>query len=304
MVETKAAKRKGAKKVARRASHELHAEVKKAEKAEAAKKAGAAEAAAAPDAELLGALSQPPDGSDGSDSEGEGFDNQRLVVKLGASQKERLAKGLKAAPAGAGNAEASSVIYVGRVPFGFFEEQMRAYFKQFGEVKRLRLSRNKKTGKSKHFAFVEFEHAEVAEIVASTHNNMLMCDRAIKCAVVPVSKLHEKMWRGADEKFVPHNFKYRAKVAAKSKRNAGQVRRQIQKLVSKEKAKRKKLASLGIDYEFGGYAELAGGAGGSEGAVAADSAKDVGKAGRVGAKKKAEGQVMEKKSKRAKAAKE
>ena len=61
-----------------------------------------------------------------------GFDNQRLVVKLGASQKERLARGSR--PHRRGHREASSVIYVGRVPFGFFEEQMRAYFKQFGEV--------------------------------------------------------------------------------------------------------------------------------------------------------------------------
>ena len=40
------------------------------------------------------------------------------------------------------------------------------YFSQFGEVTRLRLSRNKKTGKSKHYAFVEFKSTEVARIVA------------------------------------------------------------------------------------------------------------------------------------------
>lgn len=36
------------------------------------------------------------------------------------------------------------VIYLGRIPHGFFEDQMRAYFSQFGDVTRLRLSRNKK----------------------------------------------------------------------------------------------------------------------------------------------------------------
>jgi nucleolar protein 15 len=35
-------------------------------------------------------------------------------------------------------------IYIGRIPHGFFEPQMRAYFSQFGEITRLRLSRNKK----------------------------------------------------------------------------------------------------------------------------------------------------------------
>ena len=36
------------------------------------------------------------------------------------------------------------VIYLGRIPHGFYEEQMKSYFKQFGDVTRLRLSRNKK----------------------------------------------------------------------------------------------------------------------------------------------------------------
>ena len=40
------------------------------------------------------------------------------------------------------------VLYIGHVPHGFYEDQMRAYFGQFGDVTRLRLSRNKKTGRS------------------------------------------------------------------------------------------------------------------------------------------------------------
>ncbi len=83
----------------------------------------------------------------------------------------------------------SAVIYVGRIPYGFFESEMRAYFSQFGEVLRLRLSRNKLTGKSKHYAFIEFAHPEVADIVSETHNNMLMCDRLIKCSIVPSEKV-------------------------------------------------------------------------------------------------------------------
>ena len=37
----------------------------------------------------------------------------------------------------------SAVIYLGRIPHGFYEDEMRKYFSQFGEVKNLRLSRNK-----------------------------------------------------------------------------------------------------------------------------------------------------------------
>ncbi len=36
------------------------------------------------------------------------------------------------------------VVYVGRIPHGFYEQEMRKYFSQFGMVKRLRLARSKK----------------------------------------------------------------------------------------------------------------------------------------------------------------
>ena len=38
------------------------------------------------------------------------------------------------------------VVVLSRIPFGFFEEPMRAFFKQFGTVTRLRLARNPKVG--------------------------------------------------------------------------------------------------------------------------------------------------------------
>jgi len=42
----------------------------------------------------------------------------------------------------------SPVLYIGWIPRGFYEKEMKAYFGQFGTIKRLRISRNKKTGKS------------------------------------------------------------------------------------------------------------------------------------------------------------
>lgn len=43
-----------------------------------------------------------------------------------------------------GQTEDRGVIYLGRIPHGFYEDQMRNYFSQFGDITRLRLSRNKK----------------------------------------------------------------------------------------------------------------------------------------------------------------
>lgn len=40
--------------------------------------------------------------------------------------------------------EQSSVIYIGHLPDGFFEAQMREYFNQFGTVKKVKVCRSLK----------------------------------------------------------------------------------------------------------------------------------------------------------------
>jgi len=57
-------------------------------------------------------------------------------------------------------------IYLGHIPHGFFESQMHSYFSQLGTITRLRLSRNRRTGKSKHFGWVDFAFKDAAEIVS------------------------------------------------------------------------------------------------------------------------------------------
>lgn len=42
------------------------------------------------------------------------------------------------------------------------------FFSQFGRLLRVRVSRSKKTGKAKHYAFLEFQHPDVAAIAADT----------------------------------------------------------------------------------------------------------------------------------------
>ncbi|KAJ8118649.1 hypothetical protein OPT61_g398 [Boeremia exigua] len=116
--------------------------------------------------------------------------------KLTKAQKKAIAKA-KDTP----KATEPGVIYVGRVPRGFFEPQMKKYFSQFGRVLNLRLSRNKKTGASKHYAFVEFASAEVADIVARTMNNYLMFGHILKCALIPKEQVHENLFKGANTRF-------------------------------------------------------------------------------------------------------
>ena len=108
---------------------------------------------------------------------------------------------------GATETHKPGVIYVGRIPHGFYEHEMRTYFSQFGDINRLRLSRSVKTGRSKHYAFLEFKSEDVAKIVAETMDNYLMFGHILKCKVVAPGDVHETMWKGANKRFkkVPWN---------------------------------------------------------------------------------------------------
>lgn len=45
----------------------------------------------------------------------------------------------------------------------------------------MRLSRNKKTGKAKHYAFLEFQHPDVARIVAGAMDGYFMFTQRLTC---------------------------------------------------------------------------------------------------------------------------
>lgn len=100
-----------------------------------------------------------------------------------------------------------TAIAIRRIPHGFYEHEMRAYFSQFGTIQRLRLSRNKHTGHSKHYAFLQFASSEVAKIAADTMDNYLMFGHILKCKVVPKEQVQENLWKGANKRFkaVPWN---------------------------------------------------------------------------------------------------
>uniref|UniRef100_A0A8C6SZ05 Nucleolar protein interacting with the FHA domain of MKI67 n=1 Tax=Neogobius melanostomus TaxID=47308 RepID=A0A8C6SZ05_9GOBI len=163
--------------------------------------------------------------------------------KVQDAKRNKSSKGSRFAP---------GVIYVGHLPRGLFEPQIKSYFEQFGTVLRLRLSRSKKTGGSKGYAFVEFDCDEVAKIVAETMNNYLMGERLIKCHVIPPEKVHEKLFVGSQRKFKKPT---QPAVARYNKAHTEeQIKKLTQKLVRKESKLRKRLAEKGIDYDFPGFA--------------------------------------------------
>jgi nucleolar protein 15 len=93
-------------------------------------------------------------------------------------------------------------MYIGHLPHGFFEEEIKSYFGQFGKVVRVRVARSKKTGEYRGYGFVEFGDKDVAQIAADTMNNYLMFNKVLKCHVIPAERVHPDTFRNAGKLFV------------------------------------------------------------------------------------------------------
>lgn len=125
---------------------------------------------------------------------------------------------------------------------------MRAYFSQFGDITRLRLARNKSTGKPKHYAFLEFASSAVADIVAKTMDKYLMFGHILQVRRIDAKDVHPELWKGANKRF---------KAMPKNKLEGGLLRRgasreqwdaRAEKESKRRVKKSKKLAEMG--YEF------------------------------------------------------
>lgn len=127
---------------------------------------------------------------------------------------------------------------------------MNAYFSQFGNITRLRLSRNRKTGRSKHYAFIEFESAEVAKIVADTMDKYLLFGHILKCKFAAPEKLHPEVWKGANKRFkaVPWNKIEGRQLELPMGREGWEKRTEREKKRREGKNERTKE----IGYEYGG----------------------------------------------------
>ncbi|KAK2586528.1 hypothetical protein KPH14_011420 [Odynerus spinipes] len=145
------------------------------------------------------------------------------------------------------------IVYIGHIPHGFFEEQMKDYFSQFGTVTKVRLVRSKKTGTSRGYGYVEFQHTDVAKIAAETMNNYLMCGRLLKATYIPPEKQHigffiRKNWT----KEIYPTLKNRRKITAvrnstiSDKKHRQYTNKTLKNLTKLEE----KLKEKGIDLKF------------------------------------------------------
>jgi nucleolar protein 15 len=82
------------------------------------------------------------------------------------------------------------VLYIGHIPHGFYESQMKGFFSQFGRVRHVFLARSRRTCRSRGYAFVHFDDAKVAHIVAETMDGYLLFGRRLVVRELPPERLH------------------------------------------------------------------------------------------------------------------
>ncbi|GAB1312968.1 nucleolar protein [Madurella fahalii] len=141
------------------------------------------------------------------------------------------------------------VMYLGRIPHGFYEHEIRDYFGQFGEITRLRVVRNKKTGASRHRAFVEFADAEVADIAARTMDKYLLFGHILTAKIVPPGQVHPNLFKGANRRFKVVPWNEMAGRQLERPLSESQWQNRISKEEQRRAARAEKLKAMGYEFE-------------------------------------------------------
>eukprot|EP00892_Ulva_mutabilis_P006766 jgi/Ulvmu1/4461/UM002_0186.1 len=143
----------------------------------------------------------------------------------------------------------SRVIYVGHLPHGFFEKELRGYFGQFGRVTKVRVSRSKRTAASKGYAFLQFQHSEVAEIAAEAMNGYMMFGQKLQCQVVPVDKQHAALFKGANRKMQRKPLHSMEAQRHNKQRTPEEQEARVQRLQNRSAKRQRAIHASGIEYD-------------------------------------------------------
>ena len=150
----------------------------------------------------------------------------------------------------------TGVIYVGHLPWGFDDINLKKYFSQFGEITRIIAPRSKKSGRSVGYAFIEFADMDTATVAAKTMNNYILFDRILKCNVVEDKSKYDRIFLKWKKKFkFVDQFKKNVLKQNKPKTKE-EVKNKIQILLNREEQRRTKFEEMGIDYDFPGFKDI------------------------------------------------
>jgi nucleolar protein 15 len=148
--------------------------------------------------------------------------------------------------------DGSSVVYLGHIAHGFYEQEIRKFFSQFGKVQKLKLVRSKKTGGSRGHAFIQFETPEIAEVVASTIDGYFLHEKQLVCNIVPQSKIHVGLFA------LPRKLKKSEETKEIEETNETEVipestaisQKKLSRLTRLQSRKQNRLRELGIEFDF------------------------------------------------------
>lgn len=89
-------------------------------------------------------------------------------------------------------------LYVGNLPFDTTEEAIREMFAQSGTVVSVALIKDRATGESKGFAFVEMSTQKEAQAAISSINGRVVGDRQVKVSLARPREEKGSFQRGGD----------------------------------------------------------------------------------------------------------
>lgn len=154
--------------------------------------------------------------------------------------------------------EPKGVIYLGNIPAGFEEGEIKHFFTQFGKMTRLRLVRSKRTGRPKGYAFIEFKEASVAQIVAETMDKYLLYGKQMKSFVTEKTprmfEYANKIWtdrRPERREKYRTNYNDRPTLDVDGEEIPQATCDQIKRRIKKRKALEAKLLQYGVDFDVG-----------------------------------------------------
>ncbi|CAH0380671.1 unnamed protein product [Bemisia tabaci] len=140
--------------------------------------------------------------------------------------------------------------YISHIPHGFFEEEIKLYFSQFGKVTHVYIPKNRE-GKMKGYGYVEFEVDKVAQIAAESMNNYLMFKRLLKVKYI---RNGGKKWRYLKNKENSRPIALRNRDQFVKEQNKTKSPSEETRLVKKQRRSLRRLhadlSKLGIDFEF------------------------------------------------------
>lgn len=128
---------------------------------------------------------------------------------------------------------------------------MLGYFRQFGNVLRIRVARNRRTGNHKGWAYVGFDNKAVAEIAAESMNGYLMFEQRLGCTVMKPELIPKAMRHGPLLVMRPSYLGIAKKDTIARNNTTGKndvinAKKRVQNL----NKTLKKLQNMGINYDF------------------------------------------------------